>query len=57
MSLMYVIKERLTQLFKDKESEVMARDNACAWLTKNVSAMDYVLRAGSFRYVCMDLGL
>ena len=50
-SLICVIEKRVAQLLKDKETKVMAGKQAHTWLTKNVSATDSVIRAGSFRYL------
>lgn len=46
-----VVKKRITQLLIDKENEAMIHEHACAWLTNNVSAMEYVTKAGTFRSV------
>lgn len=49
-SLMTALKRRITQLMKDKENEVMTREQAKNWLTRNVSVVGNVIKAGTFRF-------
>ena len=51
LTLLDVLTKRVTLLLKAKENEATLREHASDWLTKDVSAIEYVLRAGTFRFL------
>jgi len=46
---MRILKKRISLLLKDKESSSMVPELAGGWLTKEVSAMDTIIKAGTFK--------
>jgi len=47
---MGVLKKRISLLLKEKEVCSMRPEQAGSWLTKEVSALETIIRAGTFRY-------